>query len=66
MLNGYAVQLEFSDDAFRANGFFLLASVLERFLGLTAAVNSFVQVTATTDLGRRFQWAPRAGEQILR
>ena len=66
VLNGYAVHLKFSEEAFRASGFFVLASILERFLGLAAAVNSYVQVTASTDGGRRFQWAPRAGEQIVR
>jgi type VI secretion system protein ImpG len=66
VLGGYSVSLDFSDEAFRTSGHFVLASVLERFFGLSAAVNSFVQVTARTDGGRRFQWIPRAGEQLLR
>ena len=66
VLAGYAIDLLVADEGFRTNGHFVLASVLERFFGLSAAVNSFVQVTARTDSGRRFQWTPKAGTRLLR
>jgi type VI secretion system protein ImpG len=39
--------------------------VLERFLGLYSAINSFSRLTARTRKGVLKQWQPRAGEQIL-
>jgi type VI secretion system protein ImpG len=64
---GTGVRIEFNEDQFVGSGVFLMASVLERFLALYSALNSFSQLTATTqqrkgDLNR---WLPRAGEQIL-
>ena len=46
-------------------GVFLLASVLQRFLGLYSAVNSFSRLTAKTKRGVLKQWAPMAGEQMV-
>jgi type VI secretion system protein ImpG len=46
---------------------FLFAAVLERFLGLYTAINSFTQLTAKTRQrrGELKPWPPRSGEQIL-
>jgi type VI secretion system protein ImpG len=46
---------------------FLYGSVLEKFLGLYASVNSFSQMVARVKGGDRpiKRWAPRAGEEFL-
>lgn len=64
---GTGVRIEFDEDNFTGSGAFLMACVLERFLGLHSALNSFSQLTAASrqrkgDLKR---WLPRSGEQIL-
>jgi type VI secretion system protein ImpG len=48
-------------------GAYLFASVLERFLGLYAAINSFTQLVVSTRQGEGVlkSWPPRAGEQQL-
>jgi type VI secretion system protein ImpG len=62
---GTDVTLEFDEDQYVGAGVFLLACVLQRFLGLYSAVNSFSRVTAKTRKGTLKQWPPLAGEQIL-
>ena len=62
---GTDVTLEFDEDQYVGAGVFLLACVLQRFLGLYSAVNSFSRVTAKTRKGVVKQWPPLAGEQIL-
>jgi len=62
---GTDVTLEFDEDQYVGTGVFLLACVLQRFLGLYAAVNSFSRLTARTRKGVFKQWPPLAGEQIL-
>jgi type VI secretion system protein ImpG len=64
---GMRVQIEFDEDRFTSSGVFLMASVLERFLGLYTSINSFTQLTATTRQRKEKlrAWKPRAGEQIL-
>jgi type VI secretion system protein ImpG len=62
---GTDVTLEFDEEQYVGTGVFLLASVLQRFLGLYSAVNSFSRVTAKTRKGVIKQWPPLAGEQIL-
>jgi type VI secretion system protein ImpG len=62
---GTDVTLEFDEDQYVGTGVFLLSSVLQRFLGLYSAVNSFSRVTAKTGKGTIKQWPPLAGEQIL-
>ncbi len=64
---GQRVQIEFDEDNFIGSGVFLFATVLERFLGLYTALNSFTQLTARTRQrrGELKPWPPRSGEQIL-
>jgi type VI secretion system protein ImpG len=62
---GTDVTLEFDEEQFVGAGVFLLACVLQRFLGLYSAVNSFSRVTAKTRKGVLKQWSPLAGEQVL-
>ena len=64
---GIEVTIEFDEQKYVGSGVFLLASVLERFLGLYAAINSFTQLVAKTQQREEplKQWPPRAGEEIL-
>jgi type VI secretion system protein ImpG len=62
---GTDVTLEFDEEQYVGSGVFLLACVLQQFLGLYSAVNSFSRVTAKTRKGVLKQWSPLAGEQVL-
>ncbi|HEY3455997.1 MAG TPA: type VI secretion system baseplate subunit TssF [Bryobacteraceae bacterium] len=62
---GTDVTVEFDETAYAGASVFLLASVLQRFLGLYSAVNSFSRVTVKTSKGVLKRWPPLAGEQIL-
>ena len=64
---GLDVTLEFDAQAWDSLGLFLLASVLERFLALRAAVNAFVRTTASVPNrpGHGTRFPPRAGVQVL-
>lgn len=62
---GTDVTLEFDEEQYVGVGVFLLACVLQRFLGLYSSVNSFSRVTAKTRKGVLKQWSPLAGEQVL-
>jgi type VI secretion system protein ImpG len=64
---GVEVTLEFDEGHYVGSGVLLLASVLERFFGMYASVNSFSQLVATTRQreGVLKRWPPRAGERVL-
>jgi len=64
---GTEVTIEFDEDKYVGTGVFLFASVLEKFLGLYASLNSFTQLVATTRQREEplKRWPPRAGERIL-
>lgn len=64
---GMEVTIEFDETKYVGSGVFLFASVLEKFLGLYASLNSFTQLIATTQQREAplKRWPPRAGEQIL-
>ncbi len=64
---GQRVEIEFDEEYFSGGGVFLMASVLERFLGLYVSVNSFVTMAARSRQRREpiRQWAPRAGWKSL-
>jgi type VI secretion system protein ImpG len=67
LVRGMETTLEFDEEQFVGSGVFLLASVLEKFLGLYPSVNSFNQLVAKTRQreGVLYRWPPRAGEQTL-
>jgi type VI secretion system protein ImpG len=67
LIRGLETTIEFDEDQYVGSGVFLFASVLERFLGLYASVNSFNQLVARTKQreGHLKRWPPRTGEQIL-
>jgi type VI secretion system protein ImpG len=64
---GTEVTIEFDEDKYVGSGLFLFASVLEKFLGLYASLNSFSQLIARTEQHKEplKRWPPRAGDQIL-
>ncbi|MBP5857370.1 type VI secretion system baseplate subunit TssF [Marivibrio halodurans] len=64
---GVDVNLTFDEGAYVGSSAILLASVLNRFLGLYASINSFAQLTARSQQreGIWKQWPPRAGDQFL-
>jgi type VI secretion system protein ImpG len=66
-VRGVEVKVDFDEQQFIGSGVFLFASVLERFLGLYASVNSFTQMVATSRQreGILKRWPARAGEQIV-
>lgn len=66
-VRGVETTIEFDEEHFVGSGLYLFASVLERFLGLYASVNSFTQLAATLKQreGVLKRWEPRAGEQLM-
>ena len=64
---GVEVSLEFDEAHFVGGGVFLLASVLERFLGTYTTINSFTQLVARTRRREEVlkRWPPRAGDRTL-
>ena len=64
---GRRVELELDEEQFAGGGAYLFASVLERFLGLYASLNSFSALTVRTAQRRRplGEWAPRSGWRAL-
>lgn len=64
---GLHIELEIDEDQFTGGGVFLFAAVLDRFLGLTASLNSFTQLKVITPQRKEglHQWEPRSGRRIL-
>jgi type VI secretion system protein ImpG len=64
---GIEVSLTLDEERYVGTGVYLFASVLERFLGQYATINSFTQLVARTRQGEGLlrRWPPRAGEQTL-
>lgn len=64
---GLDVEVTFDDEKFPGTGFYLLASVLERFLGQYASINSFTRMVARSrqrDFWEK-RWPPRTGNLTL-
>lgn len=64
---GLRVTLELDREHFAGTSPYLLAAVLDRFLGLYTAINAFTQlvVRMAPDQETVYTWPPRAGEQTL-
>jgi type VI secretion system protein ImpG len=64
---GTRVEIEFDEEQFSGGGAYLFASVLEKFFGLYASMNSFSQLVARSRQRKELleEWAPRAGQSIL-
>jgi type VI secretion system protein ImpG len=62
---GLDVELEFDEEQFAGSGVFLLAAILERFLGLYSGINSYSRLTARTRQRRQMvkRWPARIGAQ---
>jgi type VI secretion system protein ImpG len=67
LCHGIDVTIEFDEQRASGAGVFLLAAVLERFLGLYASINAFTRLTAVIKgrAGVLRTWAPRAGNLTL-
>ncbi|MEM9659301.1 MAG: type VI secretion system baseplate subunit TssF, partial [Planctomycetota bacterium] len=64
---GVEVTIKLDEERFSGGGLFLLATVIDRFLGMYATINSFTRtrvVTVPSEATIRL-WPPRAGEQPL-
>ena len=64
---GHRVELDFDEESFAGASVYLFASVLERFLGLYSAMNSFCILAARTQQRKEVmrEWPPRAGWKAL-
>ncbi len=66
---GRKVTIEFDDSFYSGGGIYLLASVLERFLGLYSSMNSFSKLVARVRSKQKTytlrEWHPRAGQKPL-
>ncbi len=67
LCRGVEVTVQLDEERFTGNGMFLFASVLERFLGLYAGVNSFTRTVATVARreGEYRRWPARVGDAIV-
>jgi len=67
LARGLRVEMEVDEERFTGAGAFLFGAVLERFLGMTASLNSFTQLSITTPQRREglHEWQPRSGRRIL-
>ena len=66
-VRGLDVTLEFDEDMYVGGGIYLLASVLERFLGLYCSINSFTRLTITSVQREKplANFKPRSGSAIV-
>lgn len=64
---GTRVEVDLDEDLFVGGGVYLFSSVIERFLGRYASLNSFSELIARTNQRKEVlkQWPPRAGQQVL-
>ncbi len=64
---GRRVEVEFDEEQFTGSGVFLFGTVLERFFGLYASINSFSTLAARSTQRRRLvhEWPARSGWKAL-
>jgi type VI secretion system protein ImpG len=64
---GVEVTLQFDEEKFTGGGLYLFASVLDRFFGLYASINSFTRTRVATNRreGILCEWPPRVAEREL-
>lgn len=67
LARGTRIEIDLNEDLFAGGGVFLFSSVLERFFGLYASLNSFSQLVVSTPQRKEVvrEWPPRAGSSIL-
>ena len=66
-VRGTRVEMQMDERQFAGGGAYLFAAVLDRFLGLYASLNTFSQLSVTTNLRKEAlgEWQPRAGYRPL-
>jgi type VI secretion system protein ImpG len=66
---GRKVTIDFDEGLYSGGGIYLLAAILERFLGLYSSMNSFSKLVARVRSKQKVytlrEWAPRAGQKPL-
>lgn len=64
---GHRVEVEFDEEEFAGGGVYLLATVLERFMGMSVSLNSFSILAARTRQRKEMlrEWPPRSGWKAL-
>lgn len=65
---GLRISLHMDERRFSDKGLYLFASVIERFLGLYASINSFTQLEVETQVRQQeevLRWPPRASDRQL-
>jgi type VI secretion system protein ImpG len=63
---GIEIRLRFDEDAYSGGMAYILASVLDRFLGAYASINSFTQLVATSKQREvNWKWPARSGDRTL-
>ena len=64
---GKRIEITFDEEGFTGSGVYLFASILDRFLGLYASLNSFSILAARSKQRREVirEWAPRSGQKAL-
>jgi type VI secretion system protein ImpG len=64
---GVRIEMEIDEEQFAGGGAFLFATVLDRFFGLSASLNSFTQLSVTTPQRKEglHEWEPRSGRRLL-
>ena len=66
LCRGLDVEFEFDEAQYAGSGVFLFASVLERFVGLYSALNSYSRLIGRSrQRGLLKRWPPRVGQQQL-
>ncbi len=65
-IRGLEINLTLDEDAFRGMGIFLLGSILDRYFGASAQINSFTQtVIHSVERGKIKTWPKRSSNQEL-
>ena len=63
---GVEIRLRFDEDAYSGGMAYLLATVLDRFLGAYVSINSFTQLVATSKQREvNWKWPARSGDRTL-
>jgi type VI secretion system protein ImpG len=64
---GTRVEMELDEEQFVGVGVYLFASIIDRFLGLYASLNSFSQLVLRSKQRKEVirEWPPRAGHRLL-
>ena len=66
-IRGLEIDVTLDEDAFRGMGIFLLASILDRYFGATAQINSFTQtIIHSVERGKIKTWPKRCGNLELK